>query len=221
MTGRLLAIEGVDGSGKNTQARLLVDALTARGRAVRLVSFPRYAQSYLGATISDLLAGRLGPVAAVHPKLTALLFAVERAEMRGQIAGWLAAGIDVVCDRYVFSNIAHQAARLPAGEVAAFRDWLLHVEFELLGLPRPDDTVLLDLDDATSRRLREQRAAHAYSDTVLDEHEKDLAGMARARALYHDLAARFAWRLLDCAPGGTLLAPDAIHRQIVALLRLG
>ena len=213
--GRLLAIEGVDGSGKNTQARLLVQALAARGRRVELVSFPRYAESFLGATISELLSGRLGPVSAVHPKLTALLFAVERHEMHGRITSALALGSDVVCDRYVFSNVAHQASRLPAAEVAAFRDWLLRLEFDVLGMPRPDVTVLLDLDDAVSRRLREARAAHAYSNTVLDEHEKDLAGMAPARAIYLDLAASFGWRPIDCAPGGAMASEQTIHQWII------
>ncbi len=213
--GRLLAIEGVDGSGKNTQARLLVQALAARGRRVELVSFPRYAESFLGATISELLSGRLGPVSAVHPKLTALLFAVERHEMHDRIASVLALGGDVVCDRYVFSNVAHQASRLPAAEVAAFRDWLLRLEFDVLGMPRPDVTVLLDLDDAVSRRLREARAAHAYSNTVLDEHEKDLAGMARARAIYLDLAASFGWRRIDCAPDGVMASEQTVHQWIM------
>lgn len=216
--GRLLAIEGVDGSGKNTQARLLVDTLRARGGAAELVSFPRYADSYLGATVGDLLAGRLGPVAAIHPKLTALLFAVERSEMRERIEAALAGGADVVCDRYVFSNIAHQAQRLPAGEVAAFSDWLLHVEFRLLRMPEPAVTVLLDLEDETSRRLREARAAHAHSDTVLDEHEKDVAGMVRARAIYLDLAAGFGWRRIDCAPGGQMLPQQVIHQRILDVI---
>jgi dTMP kinase len=218
--GRLLVIEGVDGSGKNTQSRLLVQALTQRGIRAELVSFPRYADSMLGPTISDLLAGRLGPVSSIHPKLTALLFAVERHEMRAPIQAWLDDGVTVVCDRYVYSNIAHQAVRLPAGEVDAFRDWLLTVEFDLLGMPRPDATVLLDLDDAVSRRLREARAAHAYSQTVLDEHEKDLAGMARARSLYHGLATLLDWQLIDCAPQGDLLTPPQVFDRVWPALGL-
>jgi len=111
--GALIAIEGIDGTGKGTQAQMLVQALEARGRSVELFSFPAYQRTLAGSLIGAYLDGRMGPPRQIDSRLTAVLYALDRFELKGAIEGALARGAVALCDRYVGSNLAHQAARTP------------------------------------------------------------------------------------------------------------
>ena len=153
MTAKLIAIEGVDGSGKGTQSRLLADTLRSEGRRVALLSFPRYSETFFGARIGDFLNGRFGSLEAVDPFLAALLFAGDRLESKPVLAAALAENDIVVLDRYVASNVAHQGAKREGAERAELVRRIEHVEFALNALPRPDVTVWLDLPVPLATRL--------------------------------------------------------------------
>ena len=163
MPGAFVAIEGIDGSGKGTQASLLVDAAARAGRSAALISFPLYDGNPFSVAVADYLNGSFGGVDDVHPELSGLLYACDRFHARPVLETALAANDLVVCDRYVASNLAHQGAKLRGEARARLLDWLLRVEFGEFGLPRPDLVVLLDLEPVHARGLVARKSARAYT----------------------------------------------------------
>ena len=161
--GALIAIEGIDGSGKGTQAGLMRDALVARGHKTALISFPRYQETFFGARIGDFLNGRFGSLDEVHPFLAATLFAGDRLESRPMLIDALETHDVVVLDRYVASNIAHQAAKRTGDERRTLTQWILDLEFSVNKLPRPDLSILLDLPASTAQTLIAKKNARAYT----------------------------------------------------------
>lgn len=201
---RLIAIEGIDGSGKGTQARRLVERLTQSGLKTELISFPRYDETFFGRRVGEFLDGRFGSLAEVHPFLVSLLFAGDRFESRPLLCAALASCDVVVLDRYVASNIAHQGAKLAGAARAALCRSIEHVEYEVFGMPRPDCVVLLDLNVAKAQELVAQKTARTYTDRQADIQEADAQYLGRVRELYLELAARESnWSIVSCdRPGG-------------------
>src|SRR5215469_823734 len=132
--GKLIAIEGIDGSGKNTQVRLLQQELSARGYSIYSTGFPQY-ESWFGKMVGQFLNGDLGPLEKVDPHFSALLYAGDRFEAKSRIREALSRGSIVLADRYVASNLAHQTARAPAGQRGEFIAWIEHLEYQIYGLP--------------------------------------------------------------------------------------
>ncbi|QDT55368.1 Thymidylate kinase [Caulifigura coniformis] len=214
--GVLIAIEGIDGSGKGTQAALLRDALNARGRKTALISFPRYQDTFFGARIGDFLNGRFGSLDQVHPFLAATLFAGDRMESRSMLLEALAAHDVVILDRYVASNIAHQAAKREGAERKELARWILSLEFDVNALPRPDRTLLLDLPAATAQTLIARKNARSYTDRVADLQEADAAYLENVRQVYLDLAAEEPrWSLVEVERNEELRAIDDIAAEIM------
>jgi len=138
--GKLIAIEGIDGSGKRTQVELLAAALRTQGHSVYSTSFPQYG-SWFGKMVGQFLNGELGPLEGVDPHFTALLYAGDRYEAKPRLGAALNEGQIVLADRYIASNLAHQTARVEPEERAAFVEWIEHLEYGIYGLP-PEDLVL-------------------------------------------------------------------------------
>ncbi len=134
----LIVIEGIDGSGKGTQADLLCRRLRADGRRVRLFSFPSYTETFFGREVGRYLNGDYGSLTSVPVEFAALLYAGDRFEKKQSLVAALADGGIVICDRYVPSNLAHQAAKLHGERQDALRGWIAALEYEVYGLPRPD-----------------------------------------------------------------------------------
>ena len=216
MTAKLIAIEGIDGSGKGTQSRLLVDRLNAAGTRAALLSFPRYDETFFGARIGDFLNGRFGSLDAVDPFLAALLFAGDRLESKPVLEEALAENEIVVLDRYVASNVAHQGAKRKGDERAELVRRIEHVEFALNGLPRPDVTVWLDLPAALATRLIAAKSARSYTDRAADLQEADAAHLAATAAVYADLAAGPGWTRVRCADGDDVRTVEAIAEDVFA-----
>lgn len=192
-SGFLIAVEGVDGAGKRTQVSGLQTAFEAMGLEVVTYSFPDYAHSFLGKTVQSMLMGEFGPATEIHPVLSATLFSVERSEKGKHIQSDLASGKLVICDRYVYSNVAHQACRLPVNERRTFQMWVEGLEFDILGLPRPSATILLDVLDDEAERRRTSRSIAAQGTRPLDQYEMDEVGLATARTIYQKLASDLQW----------------------------
>jgi len=158
--GKLIVIEGIDGAGKGTQAGLLAHALQQRGIAFVTFSFPRYESSF-GRLIAQFLNGDFGPLAAVDPHFSALLYAGDRLEAKPDLEGALNSGRAVVLDRYVASNLAHQAARMPAERRGEFVGWLR----QLYDLEMPH--FILGTLEAIVDMLRRRRDAYGFSFTIV------------------------------------------------------
>ncbi|MCK9896644.1 dTMP kinase [Frankia sp. AgB32] len=186
----IIAIEGVDGAGKYTLTRRLVARLTDAGHRVATLAYPRYTVAPLGPALRDLLAGdaRLAALAAA-PRATAMMFALDRAASRPELDALTAANDVVLLDRYVASNAAYGAARLPLAERADFPAWVAELELGSLALPAPDLQVLLQVPVA---RARADAAARADGDPARarDVFEVDDGLQARCARMYADLAAR-------------------------------
>ena len=185
----LIVIEGIDGSGKGTQAQQLTDRLAAAGRRVQLLSFPRYRDTLFGHAIGEFLNGRFGQLDQVHPFLASVLYAADRFESKQVLTEALQQSDFVICDRYVPSNLAHQGAKLDGPA----RDELLRrierIEFDVFALPRASQVMLLDVPVAIAQRNIAAKSKRSYTDKAADLQEADAAYLQRVRDVYLELAA--------------------------------
>lgn len=198
MPARLIAIEGIDGAGKGTLAGNLVARARREGLQAAGFAFPRYEETRFAGLIADYLNGGFGPLESLVPQFTALLYAGDRYEAREQLAALLGANDLVLLDRYVASNMAYNAAKLPESERQALVAWIEDLEFGAFGLPRPDLTVLLDTPPATADALVARKQARAYTSRTRDLHEAAGGYMNEVAGVYRGIAAaRADWRGYD------------------------
>lgn len=219
-----IVFEGLDGAGKSTQIRLLRRELAQQGIESEYVHFPRFDAPVYGELIARFLRGEFGSADRVDPYLVALLYAGDRAEAAPAIRRWLAEGKTVVLDRYVWSNVGYQCAKLPAGaERDRLARWILDLEFEHNGLPRPDVSLFLDVPFGfTEDRLSGERRGEDrdYLRGARDIHEEALDLQRRVREVYLALADRNPdLRIVDCCDAsGRMGAPEAVYEKIRAAL---
>jgi dTMP kinase len=191
----LIAIEGIDGAGKGTQAGRLVSALREMGLRVDTLQFPRYSSTTFGSAIGDFLNGKFGSLNEVHPQLAAVLYAGDRFESRELLMRMIEDNDVVVLDRFVGSNLAHQSAKLDGEARTALVEWIEKIEFGVFQLPRPTLTILIDMSSQMSRELVSRKAARDYTEQEADLQESDLPYLERVRRCYLALAhSRLDWR---------------------------
>src|ERR1700747_267737 len=155
--GKLIAIEGIDGSGKRTQCELRATALRTQGHSVHSTGFPQYV-SWFGKMVGQFLNGELGPLESVDPHFTALLYAGDRYEAKPRLETALNNGQIVLADRYIASNLAHQTARVPPAKRSEFLAWIEHLEYDIYGLPCEDLILYLRVPPQEAQRLGAQKA---------------------------------------------------------------
>ena len=220
----LVVLEGLDGAGKSTQVKKLREYLTQRCGNVEYIHFPRYDAPVYGDLISRFLRGDFGANDAVHPQLVALLFAEDRHGAVPQMRAALDEGKTLLLDRYVYSNIAYQCAKLPAGQQRnALRDWIFGTEYGNFGLPVPDLNLYLDVPlSFVEQSLTRQRAGsdRTYLEGAQDIHEASIAFQREVRAIYLEQVARDPRFLaIPCAGAdGLMLPPDAIFDRMRAIV---
>ena len=212
--GRLVVIDGLDGSGKCTQLARLNEYLSAAGVSYKQISFPDYAQPS-SALVKMYLAGELGGSAdAVNAYAASSFYAVDRYASWKKVwqQDYLAGGL-MLADRYTTSNAVHQSSKVPEGERPAFFQWLFDFEYHRLGLPEPD--LVLYLDMPTDRAVAMLRQREAATHTHGDIHETDSAYLAACRQAALEAAALYGWRTIPCLdPAGNLRSIDEIHGDI-------
>ncbi len=212
--GMLIVLEGIDGSGKATQAALLEEALKKEGRDVMRVSFPDY-DSPSSALVKMYLAGDFGKDPGdVNPYAASLFYAVDRfASFRMKWKSFYEAGGIVIADRYTTSNMVHQMTKYDEAEKRnTFLDWLEQTEYEELGLPRPDLVFLLDVPLSLSENLVKERAKQGGS---MDIHEQHLDYLRRCHDAYQELASRYGWERIACTDSGKLREMGEISAELV------
>lgn len=216
--GKLIVIEGLDGSGKATQAGLLTQALKDAGRAVRAVSFPDYA-SESSALVKMYLSGAFGVQPSdVNAYAASSFYAVDRfASFRRDWGNDYRSGGIIVADRYTTSNAVHQCSKLPRAEWDGFLDWLFHYEYALLGIPAPDVVIYLSVDPALSQAL--MRGRYHGDDSRRDIHERNLEYLRRSRDAAEYCAKHLGWRVVQCAASGVMRSAEDIHREIMGIVR--
>ena len=216
----LVVIEGLDGSGKSTQVKKMKTYLQSVTEKLDYIHFPRYDAPVYGPLISSFLRGDFGSNNEVHPQLVALLFAEDRHAAAPVMKRTLEEGGTVLLDRYVYSNIAYQCAKLEdESRRSELRDWIFRTEYEDFGLPEPDLNIFLDVPiEFVEKKLNSERAGEdrSYLEGSRDIHEADIDFQKRVRDIYKqqcEIDRDFI--RIDCSDRcGFMLPPDDIFNKI-------
>ncbi len=222
--GKLIVVEGADGTGKATQAELLVDHLRRSGKRVRYYDFPQYHRNFFGDMVGRFLRGEYGSFTGTSPYLVSLPYALDRASVAPEMTRWLARGGWIVCNRYVSSHLAHQTAKIDSpAKRRAYMEWEQYLEYEVLGAPREDLVICLDVPHriAITLTLAKSRRAHLKHHRR-DIAEKDLTHQRQASDMYLTLSRMFShWRRIRCTDRqGRLLPIASIHKLVVQSISL-
>lgn len=214
----LLVLEGLDGSGKGTQAKLLADALTERGIPFRQVTFPDY-DSPSSALVKMYLGGELGTKPEdVNAYAASTFYAVDRfASFRRDWQADYKAGKLILCDRYATSNMVYQMEKLPRQEWNAFLHWVEDFEYGKLGLPRPDQVLYLDMPLEVSQKLLLSRY-HGDSGKK-DIHESHLEFLRACRECAQYAGQQLSWQVISCARDGQPLPMETIHQAVLEAIK--
>jgi dTMP kinase len=221
---KLFVVEGLDGAGKSTQIRLLKEFFSGKGYNCEYLHFPRTEAPYFGELIARFLRGEFGSLNEVDPWLVAMLYAGDRKDASGIIEGWLKKGKVVLLDRYTYSNIAYQCAKLNDTEDRdALLKWILELEFRHFSIPVPDLNIFLDVPFSfTERKLNSSRTGsdREYLNGTKDIHEESLAFQKKVREIYlHVAATDKRLCIVSCSDGkGKMLTPELIFNRIINIL---
>ena len=216
--GKLIVIEGTDGSGKSTQFKRIKEHLEADGTAFRHIVFPRYSEES-SALIRMYLGGQFGNKPTdVNAYTASTFYAVDRfASYKMDWGQWYEDGGLVLSDRYTTSNAVHQASKEAPENRDAFLHWLYDFEYNKMGLPRPDLTIYLDVPtDFTEKLLRHREAD---TNTKADIHEKDMQYLATCREMGRAAANYYGWHIISCVRDGQMRSIEDIHAEIYALVK--
>ena len=212
--GKLIVIEGTDGSGKSTQFRLLTEAVEGLGYEFRKLVFPQYSEDS-SALIRMYLGGQFGNSPAdVNAYAASAFYAVDRYASYKKVWGeWYEQGGLVLSDRYTTSNAVHQASKEPEERRKEFLGWLYEFEYDRLGLPRPDLTIYLDVPTEYTEML--MRSREAATGTQADIHEQDLEYLATCRRTGRAAAEYYGWTVIQCVKDGAMRSIEDIHEEIL------
>lgn len=217
----LFVIEGVDGAGKSTQIKLLKDFFSKKGYDCEYMHFPRTETPYFGELIARFLRGEFGSLNEVDPYLVAMLYAGDRKDTSSIINSWLTDGKIVLLDRYTYSNIAYQCAKL--NEVSSqekLMHWILSLEFNHFAIPVPDINIFLDVPFAfTEKNLTKSRTGNDrnYLNGNRDIHEESMVFQKKVREIYLRVSETDDHlAVIDCSnSNGDILEPSAIFELII------
>jgi dTMP kinase len=214
--GKLIAIEGIDGSGKRTQLDLLEKVLAARDFSAYSTGFPQY-DSFFGKMAGQFLNGEFGDLESLDPRLTALLYAGDRFEAKPKLLNALEAGKIVLVDRYVGSNLAHQTARVPTAKRDEFIEWVEHLEYDIYDLPREDLILYLRVPPHEAQSLVKKKSARSYTTAKQDLLEASLDHLQDATAIYDLLSRKPRWVTIECfdTARGEMRSPNEISQQLL------
>ena len=218
MSGKLIVFEGTDGSGKATQARLLCQRLEREGIPYQEIDFPRYGKPS-AAMVQEYLDGNLGKKPGdVNAYAASLFFSMDRyASYKQDWGDFYEAGGLIVADRYTTSNAVHQASKLPGSERKAYLDWLFDLEYRLLGLPKPNLVIYLDMPTEITEQMMRRR--EQTTGTHADIHEQDETYLKNCRANAKEIVKACGWSVVDCAEDEKPRTPEDIHAQVYQLVK--
>ena len=221
MRGKLIVIEGTDCSGKETQSNLLLEHLNNDKIKTEKFSFPNY-DSPTGKIIGGSYLGKphigacLFPEGAINvdPKVASLLYAADRKYNIDKINMLLLKGVNVILDRYVYSNMAHQGCKIESyNQRLEMYKWLEQLEFELLELPIPDISIFLHMPYEDACKLKKNRKE-------LDEHELSESHLKKAEKTYVELSELYNWYTIECSNDGLIKSKDEIHKEVYEYVKV-
>ena len=211
--GKLIVIEGTDGSGKSTQFKLLTSRLEAENKVFQKLVFPQYSEPS-SALIRMYLGGEFGTKPSdVNAYAATAFFAVDRYASFKKVWGqWYNQGGLIVSDRYTTSNAVHQASKEPEETQADYLKWLYDFEYGKLGLPAPDLVIYLDVPTDFTEAMMRRREAD--TNTQADIHEQDMAYLATCRRTGRKAAEYYGWKIIQCVQNGKMRTIEDIHEEI-------
>lgn len=217
--GKLIVIDGTDGSGKATQVNFLIDRLKNDGYEVRMVDFPEYYKNFFGAFIGHCLAEQYYNFLHVHPKIASVLYAADRFESKDKIEGWIKKGYIVVANRYASANQIHQGGKISSlKKRQEFLRWLDDMEFKVFGIPRPNIIFYLNVPLAFGNKLlkeRNQNTNRVYLRRKEDVHESDADFMKNSYKSAMWLADNQPnWCKINCVEKNKLRTREDIHEEV-------
>ncbi len=214
MKGKLIVIEGTDGSGKATQTNLLVERLKKEGKNVEVFDFPQYG-NWSAVFIEKYLRGEFGSAKEVNPHTASLFYALDRYAASFRLKKLLEEGYIIVSNRYTTTNMGHQAGKIKDPiKREAFLKWLDQTEFELLGIPRPDIVIFLHVTPEIGQKLVEKKGHRDYIGNKKDIHEASLQHLADSEQAYLEVVAKMKWKKIECIENGRLLPKEEISKRI-------
>lgn len=221
-TGKLVVIDGTDGSGKGTHSGMLIERLTREGRSVELADFPRYGNPSAH-FVEKYLRGEYGTADEVGPYRASEFYALDRYDASFALRESLRNGVVIISNRYVSSNMGHQAGKIADPmEREEFLIWLKELEYGKFQMPVPDANILLYVPPEVGQKLVANKSARAYTQgKTHDIHEADIAHLRNASEAYLEVAAREGWKIINMmlADNMTLRTKEDIHEEIYAHLK--
>lgn len=214
----IVAFEGLDGSGKGTQSQILSAKMSAKGIDNSLYSFPNYKGTNFGLEVGKYLNGGFGALDEIPPQFPVMLYAMDRFEMKKSIMADIAAGSNIIFDRYVPSNIAHQAVKFPENQQKTFSDWVKRLEYNILEMPSPDVIIFLDASPEIASKMVEKKGKRSYTDAVKDIHEENESYMHKVYNMYKKMALEEDWLIMQVTDGENMLSEDIIAKNIIVEL---
>ncbi|MCX6754014.1 MAG: deoxynucleoside kinase [Candidatus Nomurabacteria bacterium] len=220
LKGKLIVIDGTDGSGKATQVKLLTEHLTKEGYKVKIVDFPEYYKNFFGKFIGHCLSEQYYNFLHVHPKIASVLYAADRWESSKELREWLSKGYIVIANRYVSANQIHQGGKIKSAKKRAdFIKWLDEMEYGVFDLPRPDITLYLSLPISIVLKLLEERDSskmkRAYLKKHKDVHESDTNHLINSRKSALKLVKEVPnFIKIECSKKGKILSREHVHEMV-------
>ena len=209
--GKLIVIDGTDGSGKTTQIKLLSQKLKVKKIPFEVISFPQYGKNKYADLIVDYLAGKFGNLNEVDPYAVAKFYANDRKTARDLVKGWLDSGKLVIANRYISSSKAHLGANLPVEKREEFFRWIDELEYQDNGMPKEDLTILLNVDPKVGQENVSDRLH-------VDIHEQNLEHLEKARQIFMELSKQNNWVVINCMEDRKMRSPEDINKEINFLL---
>ncbi|MEK7583804.1 MAG: hypothetical protein AAB490_01040 [Patescibacteria group bacterium] len=223
LRGRFIVIDGTDGSGKKTQVDLLAARVREEGRTVHVADFPQYGKpsAYF---VERYLNGAYGTLDTIDGYRGSLFFAMDRYDASFELRKMMDTGAIIVSNRYVSANMGHQGAMIAdTAERKKYLDWLYHLEFEILGIPKPDLTIILHVSALVGQELVDHKGHREYvGGRKRDLLESDLDHLKAAEQTYLEIARFPKFKLIECMKSGSIMTREDIHeliwREVVAVL---
>ena len=220
--GKLVVIDGTDGSGKGTQTELLLKYLDSKSIRNKYIDFPRYYTSFHGQMVGRYLSGEFGALESSSPYLTSLFYAMDRLTARDEIVDWLEEGNTVISNRYTTSSMAFQTARVDKEKREEFIKWLYDMEYKEHKLPKEDLVLFLYVPVEISQKLIDQKASRDYvAGKKKDINEANVAYQKEVLSLYLELAKKNKhWEVIKCVDSkGKLLSIEKVHDKVIEALK--
>jgi len=221
--GKLIVIDGTDGSGKATQVKLLANRLKREGKIIKIVDFPEYYSNFFGKFIGHCLSEQYYNFVKVHPKIASVLYAADRFESKNKIEKWLAEGNIVIANRYASANQIHQGGKIVNTKKRQnFLKWLAEMEYEVFKIPKPDAVFYLSVPIDIVLKLIKERNGNGHRKYLgkkkakkEDVHEKDVQFLENSRKSALWLAkTQKNWIKIECVKDGKMETRENIHQKI-------